>query len=453
VTLLRQTMIDRLLVENTSMINLNYEIVIDKDGLHLIEKPIVEVLNSKPEFNEELYKSLIKEGANDIINNVKAVLDTDYKYKVCELSGGKDSRFNFAALQNIEGSKDKVQIYSCEHEPNDLSVAIGINNLYDFDYFEDGYNYKVKNIKEYIKMDRSYYLGHHYLWYIQNKHQNNIDKIVLNANSAEAYCTSYYSESLLKYANCNYDSDMNEVVKKMSLLISKQSFASYNELADLFETEFRKVLEQSAGSSPMEKFDNSLLYYRGTIHASSFNKIYYEQPIVIPAQSKALLKAKQMWFGRFDTPIIIYDLLNELSPKLANAEFNSAKNNENYEKYRKYQFCTPDDFKEKRTELNKNDTKWTHSYENNMKNTTYFFEDKNDRVFTGKEIEQVVYDNIILAIKKLHSISNEVFDRLIVIPSFYFIKTEKNNVDEMRLLHNKLNSLLDVLDIIGVDSL
>lgn len=454
VTLLRQTMTDELLIKNTYMINAENEIIIDRDGFKLIRKQVAEVLKSDPVFEEKEYKKLINQSAKDIINNVNSVLNSNYKYKVCELSGGKDSRFNFAALQNIPNAKENIKILSTDHEPNDLDVAVGINNLFDFDYYEDGYEYKVKDIKDYIKMDRSYFMGHHYLWYINTQHQNNTDKIVINANSVEAYCTSYYSETMLKYTNCNFDSSIDEVVKEYSKLISKQSFSSYNELADIFEYEFKRVLENTAGNSALEKFNNSFLYYRGTIHASSFNKVYYEQPIVVPAQSKSLLQAKQMWFGKFETPIVIFDLLNALHPVLGNAEFNSKSNNDNLEIYKKYQYLTPINFKNLKITLDKDRTKWNNSYKKNEQNKKYINENTGEEINSAvhnkkinEEIKEIVYDNILFALKKLKSLNNERINRLIIIPTFYFIKTEHNNDTEMRLLHNKLNSLLDVLNI------
>lgn len=213
VTLLRQTFTDKLTIEDTYMLNLCYEIIIDKTDWHFSKRPIYEILDSKYTFEEEIYQNMLREGKDDIIKNILSVYNSNlFKDIVVDLSGGKDGRTNYGALTNIKEAKKMFTIQSSKPEPKDLETAVGINNIFNFDYYTSGNIYYQNSILDYIEKKRRYFCGYHYLWYIETKHCYNLNKMRITGESFESLVVRYYS-STVKNLNLK-DADEKELVEK-----------------------------------------------------------------------------------------------------------------------------------------------------------------------------------------------------------------------------------------------
>lgn len=293
VTLLRQTFIDNLTVKNTYMLNLCDEIVVDESGWKFVKRSINSVLGSNQEFNPEYYAKLLDDAKNDIINNIQAVYNSHlFKDIVVDLSGGKDSRVNYAALTNIPKAREIFTIRSDVHEPKDLEIAIGINNIFNFNYYCNGETWYKNNTLDYIRKKRSYFCGYHYLWYLEEKHAYNLNKIRITGESFESLIVRYYSDTI---RNLGLEDSTNEkLVEEYSTLLSKQAVINYSGVSSIFKKFLLNSIDNIPSETSSEAFDNLFLFYRGATHAGNLDRMYYSSAHCMPLQSKSLLIAKTM---------------------------------------------------------------------------------------------------------------------------------------------------------------
>lgn len=448
VTLLRQTFTDNLTVKNTFMLNLCNEIVINEYGWEFIKRPINSVLNSSEEFDSEYYSSLLNEGKNDIINNIQAISNSKlFKDIFVDLSGGKDSRVNYAALTNIPNSKEIFTIWSYEHEPGDLEIAIGINNIFNFDYYTKGDTWYKNNTLDYIKKKRSYFCGYHYLWYLEEKHSYNLDKIRVTGESFESLSIRYYSDTVINLGLENVD--VEKLVEEYSTLLSKQAVIDYSSVSSIFKKYLLNSITNIPSETHLEAFDNLFLFYRGGTHAGNLDRIYYSSAHCMPLQSKSLLQAKKLWINNFKENKIIYDLIDLLNPLISCLPFNSDKTNE--AKKRTFDTLQFSDirFKSCNIKLDQSDEKWKQAKDEYDLNTTVIINKDEENILEDlSDIPTIVYENCLLGLQKLSKYRNGKYKEKLCLPLYYYIKAELSNNDEIRILHNKISSILDCINLI-----
>lgn len=448
VTLLRQTFTDNLTVKNTFMLNLCDEIVINECGWEFVKRPINIILDSKQEFDSEYYSKLLDEGKNDIIDNIQAVYNSKlFKDIVVDLSGGKDSRVNYAALTNIPNAREIFAIRSDVHEPRDLEIAIGINNIFNFKYYTKGDTWYKNNTLDYIKKKRSYFCGYHYLWYFEEKHSYNLDKIRVTGESFESLVVRYYSDTVRNLGLENADAE--KLVEEYSTLLSKQAVIDYSSVSSIFKKYLLNSIKKIPSETSLEAFDNLFLFYRGGTHAGNLDRMYYSSAHCMPLQSKSLLQAKKLWINNFKENKIIYDLIDLLNPLISCLPFNSDKQNE--AKKRAFHTLQFSDirFKECKINLDQSDEKWKQAKDEYERNTTVIVNKDDENILKNlSNIPTIVYDNCLLGLQKLSKYKNEKYKEKLCLPLYYYIKSELSDNDEIRILHNKISSILDCIDLI-----
>lgn len=444
VTLFRQPINERMAIKNTYQMNLCDSLVIDKKGWHFVKKDSYYVLKGNGNFNEQEYNSLIKKGAQEILSNIRAVLNhPNFQDYVLELSGGKDSRVTFAALTNIENANKKVNLYSIEHEPNDLDIAIGLSNLFNYKYYSGGDIWYQDDVLEYIKRKRSSFCGIRYLWYIESKHSCNLKKMVFNGECFESLAVRYYSHTIKNY---DFDrNDYNALVEIYSTLLSKQAIIDYNSIDKLVKNQLLEGLCSIPSSTALEAFDNMFMFYRAGITAGNLDRMYYTCATCMPLQSKALLKAKKMWINNFDDEKIIYDITYMLNPIIASVPYNTSRYNNTRKQIFSKLLFEDIRFKECEITINKDRSKWELAQEENLKNSKFI---KSSSWQERGSIPDLVYENCLFALQRLSMYDNGIFRETLCLPIYYYIVNEKNNDVEVRLIHNKLNSVLDCIDAI-----
>lgn len=444
VTMLRQTVTDKLIVKNTHMLNLCEEILVDENGWSFKKRDLYNILNEEPKFDNEKYQRLIAQGKNEIIKHIESIKNCGlFDEIIVDLSGGKDSRVNFAALLSIEGSKDDYTIYTAKHEPRDHEIAVGINNLYKYPFTTSKMKYIHNNILDYIAKKRSNFMGYHYLWYIPEKHSHDLSKIRLTGESFESFVVRYYSKTVEKFDL--KDSDSMKIAEAYANMLSKQAVISFNDVNDIFISHLTEVLNNIPCETYLEAFDNLFLFYRGATHAGNLDFSYYGTAICVPAQSLALIKAKKMWFNNFKTEKVIFDLLDEMEPLLGRFPFNSDKNND------ALKAAIPNlihpEYHQNNSEnvIDYDLEKWYNALLEKKRNSEEVFTYDEDSI---DDVPTIVYQNCILAIQKLAKYRRGRYIDKICIPVYYYLEQEKMDQDEVRILHNKLNSTLDCIDLL-----
>jgi len=448
VTLFRTPFTNELIIKNSYKLNLCYDIVIDKNGWNIEKRPSYYVLSGSKDFLEDEYNKLILDGKQELINNVKAVLENKKFSKfVLELSGGKDSRVTLAALTNVKDFNKKIKVHSTEHEPNDLNTAVGIVNMFNLEWNDYGYNFIIDDTLENIKRRRSCFCGMRYLYSVETQHTYDLEKLVFNSDSFEGQSVRYYADTIK--GKVEFTAERDTLIDVYSKLCSRQSILGYNDVSDIVKKRLAKGMDEIPGSSPMEKFDNLFLCFRGCSHAGNLDRMYYTSATANAVQSKALLKAKKMWFHNFEENKIVFDILYVLNPVLASLPFNSNKYNEGRKKIKDKLFFDDIRFKNLNLKTDTDKTKYNEVAEIRKANTTVIY----DKNYTDRgTVEEIVYDNCLLGIKKFSEIMDEKYKYSICLPLYYYINAEKDDDVEVNLIHNKINSIIDCIDAIGADN-
>lgn len=448
VTLFRQPLSSRLLIKDTYYINLCDEIIVDREGWHIVKRPSYDILTGSCEFIEEKYNELIRESRDEIINNVKAALKNDrFNKYILELSGGKDSRTTFAAITNIEDSNKQLKIISTDHEPNDLDTAVGLVNMFGYDFSKYGNVFYMDDILDNIKRKRSYSCGIRWLWYVETRHEHDLSKLILNGDSFESLCVRYYSKTVLDKVGTNPTQE--ELLSTYSEMLSRQAIINYSSKSEIINKNILEGMNQIPGSTPIEKFDNMFMFYRGRIHAGTMDRMFYSAGTANPLQAKSLLLAKKMWINNFKDEKIIFDINYALNPVLAMLPYNTNRYNETREKMRDKIWYEDVRFKNFKAILDTDRTKWEEAEREREKNSTV----KYDSGYINRgRVEDVVFENCIFGIKSLSKIMNGKYKYDICMPLYYYVNQEKRDDVEIRITHNKINSILDCIDAIGKEN-
>lgn len=445
VTLFRQPITERLTVKNTFQMNLCDEIVIDNNGWNIVKRPIYDVLNGSPEFKKDEYSKLIEEAKQELISNIEVVTNnSNFEHFVLELSGGKDSRTTFAALTNLPNAREQVFLKSTDHEPNDLNVAVGLANMFQFQYDAKGDTWYQNDVLDYIRRKRSYSLGVRYLWYVGTRYNYNLKKMVFNGECFESLAVRYYSHTI---KDMGLEKSTNEEpIDAYSILLSKQAIVDYSKVAPVVKEQLLEAIKSIPSSTSMEAFDNMYMFYRAGVTAGNLDRMYYTTATCMPLQSKALLKAKKMWINNFRDEKIIFDITYALNPVLAALPYNTNRYNETRKKM--YDNLLFDDirFKDCKFQLDTDKSNWEKAEQECRKQSKTI---RNKSFKDRGSIPSLVFENCVLGLQRLANYQGGKFREELCLPLYYYILAEKSDDVEVRLIHNKVNSVLDCIDAIS----
>jgi len=446
VTLFRQTYTTALTVKNTFMLPITQQILISQDGIVFADKGIQAIFNNPYDYNPQDYAALIDQAKRDIIHNIDALRKCElFDDIVVDLSGGKDSRTNFAAVTNLPDAREDFVLRSDVHEPKDLETAVGINNIFGFSYYTKGDTYCQNSPLDYLRKNRSYFCGYHYLWYLETKHSHNLKKLRVAGESFESFTVRYYTDTISQFdlKNPTYE----EIIEAYISLLSRQSITSFRDIASTVKAQLIDTIAQLKGCTPMEAFDNLLLFYRGTTHAGSMIRMYYTSAYCMPLQSAALLKAKRMWINHFKYNKIIFDILDALNPLMSCLPFNAEKHNKN-RILAQDTLLLDERFKNCKIIMDTDLTYYNKARSECEKNTRIVINKKDEREIKRLgSIPEIVYDNCLLGLQKLMEYKGGIFKEMCM-QVYFYLCAEKNDNDEVRILHNKIWSILDCMSAI-----
>ena len=447
-TQFRQPITENFIIKNTYCLKPFQEIIIDKSNIKKINKKSINVFYDNATFDKNLYENLVKKITQDIICNLKSVLNNrKFKHIICELSGGKDSRTNYAAFTNIKDAEKKVKLHTMaeDRDVNDFKVAMSIANIYDFEYYYGSFKTYINfdsDFKTYFKRQRSIYMCNKWLWSPKINHNGDHNIIAINGECAESFYVRYYSK-LLKLTIDNLQSlTKDDILKEYISLLNRNCILPTNENYKLIYINLLNVLNTSPGNIPLERFDNLFNHYRGSTQIGGSERDYFGFASCMPIQSKYFWKAKKLALNNFVEEKLIFDLLRELNPVLCEINFGSNTLNKHREIMKKKSIWTEEQINNiKIPEYNYDDTKWRSKQ--NLK--TFYVNDLNNFSNSTINIDNIIHDNLIYNLKRLYTIDNGNFED-IVIKIMYNLKINKNDKINTLLLHNKITTIIDSYD-------
>ncbi len=137
--------------------------ILIKDGKFELKDTSLSDLMNK-EFDINNYEALLKQAANEIMDNIELAYNSKkFKTVLVDVTGGTDSRVVFSGATNIDDRDNKIQIHTKDDKrTNDVTVAIPLNNLYKYKYDVVPENVEMEQAENGQKILRSLNIGTYY---------------------------------------------------------------------------------------------------------------------------------------------------------------------------------------------------------------------------------------------------------------------------------------------------
>lgn len=374
-------------IKDVYVLPIDTSVTLSKNGVIFKEKPIHQILYNPPQYNEEVYKEVLEQGVNEVIENVQVALEhPGFDKVIIDLTGGMDSRMVYAAATNIPQHKEKIYINSMPRNnlPNELPVALEINSIYGYPFCSFPTIVEHKKLYDLENDFSSYHLGTYYAQTNIPLAKNQTDSILrLKGGYGEICLRPYYAR---QYLNTSLEELKEE--EFLDEIISRYTTGALNDKTmSALKNQFKKELSLLPGRTPLEKLDLHYLYYRNGLHFndSLLNDINY--PTWGPLQSKSLFYLKMMCFEQHKNIKLQLDAMNQLNPLLAAIPYEREEDNEEKERIENLLYYKDLRFKNIKLPLNSNQQEWEESRVKQMDNIQYLPSDTDQR----REIQQANY--------------------------------------------------------------
>lgn len=292
---LQQLFSPNLIVEGIKILPIDKYIEI-KDGCFALgDKSISHYLSSDQKtLSETEYEELLKKGANEILNNTRAVLShPNFKHVLVDSTGGMDSRVSMAAASHMKEHREKLFINSCNTEsiPEDITIGCAMASLIGVDHDdidEISISY-IKNKRAYSLLSKC--LGTYFAHNLMSCPKNSrFRPSTINITGAygEVCLRPYYSRPYLsvdEFKNFSSEAEFLKAVGNSTAISLKDSKNAY---IDIFSDAIRNL----PGKSIVEKYDMHYTFYRSGLHFSDTHRPRNETPRVGIIQSPSLFKLK-----------------------------------------------------------------------------------------------------------------------------------------------------------------
>jgi len=301
----------------------NMELVFENTSLY-------NEVHNPEEYSDVAYEKYINKGKDEIISNIKAIFEhPKFKYILCDLSGGVDSRMVIAGAMNLPSYlKEKIKITSSVNKINDFKIASGILNLFELHWsdlpktmsyndigIQDG---KLKQVPQ------SYNLG---TYYSSNYMPNS--SFLENTIQLTGGCGEIISRNTCSMFDFSLD---DEKFLDSILLYQQGDIKSDTKAGNYLKEYLRKNILNMQIKGKDNKTDIFYLYFRNRHH---FKTKYKNIPAWTPLQSKTAFHCKRMYFQKHVDGKIQYDLMTLLNPILANFPYENFENNGGHNNYLK----------------------------------------------------------------------------------------------------------------------
>lgn len=289
----------------------------------------------KSDFQEKSpteYWNLIRKGAQEVIDNVTAILDSGLPV-IADLSGGRDSRVVFGAL--IASGRVQDVIFNTIANPNspgliaDLNIASGLVKHYGGSYQNRPVpiGHSVYTPEQNILRRRSQVFGT-YHWITPADTQplhslSNIPAIRMLGGGGELY-REYWKPMLFNTANSSTISSDDYLLKLLHEFKDKRFGNDFfpNYVDFLLET-----FQQLPGETVGHKFDAHYLNFRNRFHFGQRQSIAESMYILNVATTPSLLEAsRSLPLSEQVTGRVLFDVIRCFDDKLAYFEFDSPTN-------------------------------------------------------------------------------------------------------------------------------
>lgn len=315
-------------VKGLMIVPASHYIIISDAVFTLVEKSPYRDLYSHHLIDEPSYRSLIKQGAQDIVSNIMNVMECGLfdNFEV-DISGGRDSRTVMAAVLR-SGCIDRCGFTTNKsNQDKDFEIGLHLTNLTGGRFFEGDQRKRYSksarfciNVWRSIKASLYHRIGIP-SWF---SFRDNMRSIHFIGGCGEIYRDFWYTDHKTYFNGFDLNND-NDILRHIFTRFCNRG-PNISFIDSAFES-FSESIRRIPGEDIREKFSNHYLYFRNRFHFGTSNYNAYSQAVEwSPYQSLSLLKAA---FGRsFDEraqKMVTFDIIDELSSILNFIEFDDGK--------------------------------------------------------------------------------------------------------------------------------
>ena len=318
---------------NNCRISLPYEKIIYAAGALTKENTeLYQILTEAETWDEDKYEDYLRKAKAEIYENTLAYFGSDrFKQIVIDVSGGFDSRIVFATANNLPRRlRRKIATHTRRSgTKDDVEKAAGVTNLYSYKRvrYQDTDDSDVMMDHDVNLAQVSRNLGSFCVnTTLYLNRYNNLDRLQLTGGIGDA---------VFGYKRIRGELDYSLGDKKLlSWLGGCYLWNSVQQLKDVFADQENIILASIDGyncNDLFKKFHVLYVNYRNRLNFGNAHNIEYDNFRASPLHSKYALKAKWMYFRRFDNnkipdEKISVDLLTMINPLMASVPF--AANND-----------------------------------------------------------------------------------------------------------------------------
>ena len=437
--LFEQHLSKRMEIKGVFQLPLEKYIVIEDGNFSLKDTSMIELLSK--ELKKEEYENLLKRAVDEIMENIQTVYKSDkFKNIMVDVTGGTDSRIVFAAITNVEDTQHKIIIHTAnDTRTNDISVAIPLNNLYEFPYDTIPETIEVNGWEEGHSILRSLNMGTYYYIekYIGRRDAENTVRFM--GGGGEAIARPYYSKYLL-HDEMGDMTDSKEFVTEFIRRRAEKALLGKNELEKCVSV-YGEEIDNTIGEGVLEKFENTYMMLRSGAHLNHRGNQTEGFIEFFPIYSKTLFYLKMKTFYLFRSTKLAFDLIQYLNPILSIVPYEKKENNEEYNRIKDTLLNQEPRLKNIKLALDKNDEKWKKASEEKVKVTKY---KGNKKINCSQETR---YEELMDAFQYVMQNATPSFKEAVGAPLYHWLKINKDNNTNVTVLHNKMYSLLDQMNL------
>ena len=434
-------------IDGVEIVPFYKDILIDSNGLSLIDNHIGTEIKIIQRFHYETYFNLFDQAISEIKSNVKSFLDysiENNKTAIFDLSGGLDSRLIYSALISFDYDKSNVKIRSND-VVNDLPIALEIN-IEGFPYDDLPETLIRYPITRSRAIFRSQFEGMYLTSRLGQLVHENADFINIYGAHGEI-ARPYW---VYPFFNTFYDDLENEKDKAIYRISAfYPTFLTGSENIQSFSNYYSGIKEYGGMSQPLTQW-----MLMNSYHFQSKISRLLGLTRFAPLDSKAMYLSNVYSMPIFNSIKHQFSLIEHFAPELLSIKFADEDMNTRFSEVLDYMFFALNENKNSESEkevIKKNEIKEANIlYEKKLWNAANNKKKKLTKTTNIQEINIATNEEITALWNVLHELFMRfpIIEEKIGLHLWYFACENINNSYTRTEIYNKCCSVLDEMDIV-----
>lgn len=321
--LLEQNFSYRMDIEGARQVPVDKDLLLDRDGWHLVDNRLGKMIKRDEPFDEETYRALIVRANSEVRQYMGAVLrHPDLSKFILNLTGGIDSRYLLSLLTGTDlVSRIFIHCYANGSTGmEDVRVATAIADRLDLNFETFPLNNYIRSNEGADLWSRSEFMGRTWKDWISNLWTEESDgRIAFIGGGGESLTRPEYGARC--FDRMKGQPETVENVVDYFCEASTQAMIGSEEAYEGLLCILKDELSALAGGSSFERLETHYLSHRHALHFTPLSNRFKNVRQCIPMQSPTLFRLHHMTYERFRSIKLMVDMIEEADPSLLDIPF------------------------------------------------------------------------------------------------------------------------------------